>query len=94
MKRIKKHNPEKVNSAFIPKGWELIPFDKIGTKEIKNKVRIWIAKHQKFSETTENSGTCRYCTYIWFKGEKQKNASTHIRNFSIAIQYYDHDYMR
>jgi hypothetical protein len=71
-KKTRRHNPEKVNSAFIPKGYRLLNVDEVGTYDIEDRCIIWIPIKRAFSLTYRAGGGLYDVTYAIKKEETSK----------------------
>jgi hypothetical protein len=62
--RPKRHNPEKVNSCFIPKGYRLLNVNEIGTHAVRFNCRAWYDNEYGFSPNSDYLGQSESITYI------------------------------
>jgi hypothetical protein len=69
---MKRHNPEKVNSCFIPKGYRLLNVNEVGTPAVEFKCRAWYDWKNVFSPNSNYKGHSEIVTYI-IKNDKPKN---------------------
>jgi hypothetical protein len=61
---MKRHNPEKVNSCFIPKGYRLLNVNEIGTHAVRFNCRAWYDNEYGFSPNSDYLGQSESITYI------------------------------
>lgn len=58
------HNPERINSRFIPKGWRLLRSNEFTGNILLIRCHFWIPEKKRFDLTVPALGNIANYTYI------------------------------